>query len=57
MAQFVTFQEVVIPAVRHQQGPRLSVQDQVQQPPAADGHTEGSQSDHSEGCQTEDWSE
>ena len=49
--------EMVFPAVRYKPGPGLSVQDQVQQPPAADGDSEGSQSDHSEGRQTENWPE
>ena len=50
----MTLQEVVITAVRHQQGPGLSVQDQVQQPPGADGDSEGGQPDHPEGRQTQD---
>ena len=48
---------MVLTAVRHQQGPGVPVQDQVQQPPPADGDTEGSQSDHPEGGQTQNWSE
>ena len=50
-------QEMVFPAVRYQPGPGLSVQDQVQQSPGADGDSEGSQSDHSESREAEDWAE
>ena len=45
---------MVFATVRYQPGPCLSVQDQVQQPPGADGDSEGGQPDHPEGRQTQD---
>lgn len=46
-------EEVVLAAVRHQQGPGEPVQDPVQQPQGADGHAQGGQPDHPEGGQIE----
>ena len=50
-------EEVELAAVRHQQGPGVSVQDQVQQPQGAHGHTEGGQSDHTKSRASESWKE